>query len=277
MGDAPTASEVCGEIIPAGFPDGVVNVIVGYRAKAGRALVTHKGINGMASIKILQKAIEDAAHFSDKTYVLRYPIEVNNRSPTIVFADSNLDDAVKKAHNGMFFNKGRRYSAGSRTFVESKIDGHQVKEILRHVERGKRDGALLVTGGTKWGDRGHYVLPTVLAGVDHSMAIAKEEIIGPVKKLIRFDSMEDLLKKSSVAQNAPPAAVITKDADNAKHIAKNTSSGSIWVNDNCRDKSGSVMDTNKYLGQRHSPETTRDVANLIGITSGSNSSRRKSF
>ncbi|PIO60405.1 aldehyde dehydrogenase family protein [Teladorsagia circumcincta] len=276
MGDAPTASGVCGEIIPAGFPDGVVNVVVGYRAKAGRALVTHKGINGMASIKILQKAIEDAAHFSDKTY----PIEVDNRSPTIVFADSNLDDAVKKAHNGMFFNKGRRYSAGSRTFVESKvydefvdrsqelaerliigdpfepatqqgpqIDGHQVKEILRHVERGMRDGALLVTGGTKWGDRGHYVLPTVLAGVDHRMAIAKEEIIGPVKKLIRFDSMEDLLKKSSVAQNAPPAAVITKDADNAKHIARNTSSGSIWVNDDCRDKSGSVMDTNKYLGK----------------------------
>ncbi|PIO66365.1 hypothetical protein TELCIR_11926 [Teladorsagia circumcincta] len=128
MGDAPTASEVCGEIIPwisplltltwmfapalamgntivmklpertplsglhmasliqeAGFPEGVVNVVVGYRAKAGRALVTHKGINGMASIKILRKAIEDAAHFSDKTY----PIEVNNRSPTIVFADSN--------------------------------------------------------------------------------------------------------------------------------------------------------------------------------------------
>ncbi|KAK6019291.1 hypothetical protein OSTOST_15079, partial [Ostertagia ostertagi] len=102
-------------------------------------------------------------------------------------------------------------------------------------------------GGTKWGDRGHYVLPTVLAEVDHRMAIAREEIIGPVKKLIRFESMEDLLKKSSVAQNAPPAAVITKDADNAKHIAQKTSSGSIWVNGESRGKSGTVMDTNKYL------------------------------
>ncbi|KAK6037557.1 hypothetical protein COOONC_24938, partial [Cooperia oncophora] len=143
-------------------------------------------------------------------HFFRFPIELNARSPTIVFADSNLDDAVEQAHYGMFFNKGRRYSAGSQTFVQSKvydefvdrsqdlaerlilgdpfepstqqgpqIDGQQVEEILRHVESGKRDGAHLVTGkksGTKWGDRGHYVLPAVFAKVDHHMAIAKEEV-----------------------------------------------------------------------------------------------------
>ncbi|KAK5977400.1 hypothetical protein GCK32_007391 [Trichostrongylus colubriformis] len=138
---------------------------------------------------------------------IRFPVEFSTRSPTVVFADSRLDDAVQQAHYGMFFNDGRRYSAGSRSFVEAKvydefvdrskdlaerlivgdpfepstqqgpqIDGHQVKEILRHVEKGKREGALLVTGGTKWGDRGHYVLPTVLANVGDHMAIAQEEV-----------------------------------------------------------------------------------------------------
>uniref|UniRef100_A0A0N4WCT4 aldehyde dehydrogenase (NAD(+)) n=1 Tax=Haemonchus placei TaxID=6290 RepID=A0A0N4WCT4_HAEPC len=352
---------VAGLIREADFPDGVFNVVVGVRAKAGRALVTHKDVDGMASIKFLRKAIEEASQSSIK----KVPIEVNARSSCIVFADSNLKLAVKQAHYGIFFSNGRGYSVGSRTFVESKvydefvdrskdlaerlivgdpfepstqqgpqIDGHQVEEILRHVESGKRDGAHLVTGGTKWGDRGHYVLPTVLANVDDHMAIAKEEadkmcfeyvshylvhevstpsccdecsshpkcygtassrspaiastcscadrttvvankhltyfqlvidpahalpksswaitprshriglllqaevqftfyctffqIIGPVMKLIRFDSMEDLLEKYSVAQNSQPVVVITKDADRARFIAQHTLSGSLW-------------------------------------------------
>ncbi|KAK6046547.1 hypothetical protein COOONC_15948 [Cooperia oncophora] len=234
----------------AEFPEGVVNVVVGYRTKAGRALVTHKGINRMTPISISRKP-EETSHISEK-----------------------LDDAVEQAHYGMFFNKGRRYSAGSQTFVQSKIDGQQVEEILRHVESGKRDGAHLVTGkksGTKWGDRGHYVLPAVFAKVDHHMAIAKEEVIGPVKKLIRFDSMEDLLKKSSTSQNHPPAAVITKDADKAKHIAQNTVPGSIWVNTDCRSSAGSIMGTHKYLGQRHSPAAATDesAADSIGFSDSS--------
>uniref|UniRef100_A0A7I4XZZ6 Aldedh domain-containing protein n=1 Tax=Haemonchus contortus TaxID=6289 RepID=A0A7I4XZZ6_HAECO len=278
---------VAGLIREADFPDGVFNVVVGVRAKAGRALVTHKGVDGMASIKFLRKAIEEASQSSIK----KVPIEVNARSSCIVFADSNLKLAVKQAHYGIFFSNGRGYSVGSRAFVESKvydefvdrskdlaerlivgdpfepstqqgpqIDGHQVEEILRHVESGKRDGAHLVTGGTKWGDRGHYVLPTVLANVDDHMAIAKEEIIGPVMKLIRFDSMEDLLVKYSVAQNSQPVVVITKDADRARFIAQHTLSGSLWVNSNYQTEVGTVLDAHSFPGQRGLQRTNDEWA-----------------
>ncbi|RCN48103.1 hypothetical protein ANCCAN_05788 [Ancylostoma caninum] len=147
----------------------------------------------------------------------------------------------------MFFKDGHCYSAGTRTFVQGKIydefvdrsrehaerriigdpfepsteqgpqiDGYQVKKILRHVERGKREGAQLITGGKKWGDRGHYVLPTVLSEIDESTTLAREEIIGPIMKVIRFETMEDLLQKTSVKHNFLPTAIMTQDVEKGK-------------------------------------------------------------
>ncbi|KIH45121.1 hypothetical protein ANCDUO_24843, partial [Ancylostoma duodenale] len=96
----------------------------------------------------------------------------------------------------------------------------------------------IITGGKKWGDRGHYVLPTVLAEVDESTTLAREEVIGPIMKVIRFETMEDLLQKTSVKHNFLPTAIMTRDADKVNHIAKKLRHGAIW-NKWCNVRNGS--------------------------------------
>ncbi|EYB90528.1 hypothetical protein Y032_0219g2482 [Ancylostoma ceylanicum] len=86
----------------------------------------------------------------------------------------------------------------------------------------------MITGGKKWGDRGFYVLPTVFAKVDENSTLAREEIIGPITKIIRFETMEDLLEKTSIKHSLLPTAIMTRDVDKVNHMAKKLRYGSIW-------------------------------------------------
>ncbi|WKX92881.1 hypothetical protein Q1695_010705 [Nippostrongylus brasiliensis] len=244
----------------AGFPAGVVNVVPGFGPTAGHAIASHPGVDKVAftgSTEVGRIVMRAAAESNIKKVTL----ELGGKSPNIIFSDVDLDEAVRQANHGLFFNQGQCCCAGSRVFVEGKIydefverskvlaekrvlgdpfdlkteqgpqvDGEQLATITRYVNIGKSEGAQLVTGGSKWGDSGYFFKPTIFANVKDNMTIAKEEIFGPVMSVIRFDSMENLVEKANNTIYGLAAGVMTNDIDKALHVANNIRAGSVWVN-----------------------------------------------
>jgi aldehyde dehydrogenase (NAD+) len=255
-----TALYVAKLIKEAGFPPGVVNVLPGFGPTAGQAISSHKGIDKVAftgSTEVGHMVMEAAA----KSNLKRVTLELGGKSPNIVFADADLDYAVEQAHFGLFFNQGQCCCAGSRLFVEGKIydefvsksvdraknrkvgnpfdanteqgpqvDADQMNKILELIKAGKKDGAKMMCGGERVGDKGYFVQPTVFADVKDPMRIAQEEIFGPVMQIMRFDTMEDLIDKANNTVYGLAAAVFTKDIDKALHIANGIRAGTVWVN-----------------------------------------------
>src|SRR4249919_251573 len=189
----------------AGIPDGVINVVPGYGPTAGAALVRHPGVDKIAftgegtTAKINQREALET--------MKRTTFELGGKSPNVIFADSDLDAAIEGAHFGLYFNQGQCCCAGSRLYVEEKVhdelidrmreknrdrrvgdpfdpetqQGPQVDEaqfdkILKYIDIGKNDGAKMVTGGNRIGDRGYFIEPTLFTGVTDDMRIAREEI-----------------------------------------------------------------------------------------------------
>ncbi|KJH49196.1 aldehyde dehydrogenase family protein [Dictyocaulus viviparus] len=255
-----SALHVASLVKEAGFPEGVVNVIPGFGPTAGHAISSHKGIDKVAftgSTEVGRLVMQAAA----ETNIKKITLELGGKSPNIIFADANLDKAVKQAHHGLFFNQGQCCCAGSRVFVEGKIyddfieksktlaekrilgdpfdlkteqgpqiDGNQLKTITRYVELGKKEGAQLVTGGRKWGNEGFFFEPTIFRNVQDEMTIAQEEIFGPVMSVLRFDTMDDLVNKANNTIYGLAAAVVTNDIDKALYVANNIRAGTVWVN-----------------------------------------------
>uniref|UniRef100_A0A915JGV2 aldehyde dehydrogenase (NAD(+)) n=1 Tax=Romanomermis culicivorax TaxID=13658 RepID=A0A915JGV2_ROMCU len=244
----------------AGFPAGVVNVVPGYGPTAGHALCTHPAVNKVAftgSTEIGHLVMENAARSTTK----RITMELGGKSPSIIFSDADIENAVDQAHLGLFFNQGQCCCAGSRIFVESKIyddfldrsvtkarnrrlgdpfdlqtqqgpqiDNDQMMKVMNYIDMGKKQGAKLLCGGNRFGDTGFFIEPTVFGDVTDSMAIAQEEIFGPVMQVFRFDSVDDLIEIANNTIYGLAAAVFTKDIDKALHVANGIRAGTVWVN-----------------------------------------------
>jgi acyl-CoA reductase-like NAD-dependent aldehyde dehydrogenase len=244
----------------AGFPPGVVNIVPGYGHTAGAAVTNHPQINKITftgSTEVGQLIIQGAG----KTNLKRVTLELGGKSPSIVFADADLDYAVETAHGAVMNNMGQVCCAGSRTFVHESIydefvkksverakkrtvgdpfdvknengpqvDETQMKKILELIESGKSQGAKLQTGGERCGDKGYFVQPTVFTDVTADMRIAKEEIFGPVQCIFKFKDIEEVIEKANDTHYGLAATVFTKDLDTAITIANSLEAGSIWVN-----------------------------------------------
>ncbi|TKR89516.1 hypothetical protein L596_013609 [Steinernema carpocapsae] len=255
-----SALHVASLVKEAGFPEGVVNILSGFGTTAGRAITSHMKIDKVAftgSTAVGREVMTAAAQSNLK----RIDLELGGKSPMIIFSDADLDMAVQQAHVGIFMNAGQICCAASRTFVEAKIydefiarskelaekrvlgdpfdlrteQGPQISEkqmntVLGYIESGKEQGAQLVTGGSRWGNKGYFVQPTIFANVDDQMRIAQEEIFGPVMSVIRFEDMEDLVEKANNTIYGLAAAVMTKDIDKALHVANHIRAGTVWVN-----------------------------------------------
>ncbi|KDR23477.1 aldehyde dehydrogenase, mitochondrial [Zootermopsis nevadensis] len=254
-----TALYIAHLIKEAGFPAGVVNVVPGY-GKAGAALVEHNGVDKVAFTGSTEvgKLIQQGAGQSN---LKRTTLELGGKSPNIIFSDADLDYAVEQAHFGLFFNMGQCCCAGSRTFVEDSIydefversaaraknrtvgnpfdlsveqgpqvDGEQLTKILNLIDSGKKQGAKLVAGGSRHGDRGYFIQPTVFADVKDGMTIAKEEIFGPVQQILRFKKLDELIERANNTEYGLAAAVFTKDVDKALHLVQGIRAGTVWVN-----------------------------------------------
>ncbi len=255
-----TALRVGELILEAGFPEGVVNLLPGYGPTAGAAIANHMDVDKVAftgSTEVGHLIMEASA----KSNLKRVTLELGGKSPNVVFADADMDQAIEGAHFALFFNQGQCCCAGSRLFVEDKcydefversvarakarkvgdpfdasteqgpqVDQAQFDKVLSYIDAGKREGASLLCGGGRWGDRGYFVEPTVFADVRDHMKIAEEEIFGPVMSIIRFKDMSEVIDRANRTMYGLAAAVWTRDIGKAHAIANGVRAGTVWVN-----------------------------------------------
>jgi aldehyde dehydrogenase (NAD+) len=191
----------------------------------------------------------------------RVTLELGGKSPNIVFADADMDQAIEGSHFALFFNQGQCCCAGSRLFVEEKaydqfveksvarakkrtvgdpfdrateqgpqVDDVQFEKVMSYIEAGKREGAALLCGGKRVGDRGYFIEPTVFADVKDTMKIAQEEIFGPVMSIIKFKDLDEVIERANKTIYGLAAAVWTRDITKAHAIANNVRAGTVWVN-----------------------------------------------
>ncbi|HVU90162.1 MAG TPA: aldehyde dehydrogenase family protein [Pirellulales bacterium] len=255
----------------AGIPDGVINVVPGYGPTAGASIVKHRGVDKVAFTgehRTAQIIMADASQT-----LKRLTFELGGKSPNIVFADADLDAAAAGAHFGLYFNQGQCCCAGSRLFVQEKvydkvvdkiaamnktrhvgdpldpateqgpqIDQAQFDKIMHYIDLGKKEGAQCLTGGKRHGDRGYFIEPTLFAGVEDEMSIAKDEIFGPVLSVLKFKDVDEIIERGNNTFYGLAAAVWTRDIAKAHHIAAKLRAGTVWVN--CYD----VFDTAAPFG-----------------------------
>lgn len=245
--------------LEAGVPPGVLNIVTGKGKVVGDALVAHPGVDkvtftGSPSVGrgILQGA---AGNFK------RVTLELGGKSANVIFADANLDQAVRAAASGIFFNTGQVCSAGSRilahrdvyddvverlaarakairvgdpsgrdTSMGPLVSAAQMKTVLDYVSIGRDEGAALVTGGKRIGERGFYVEPTVFANVEHEMRISQEEIFGPVASVIRFEDEEDAVRIANGTAYSLAAGVWSADIGRVHRMARELRAGTVWIN-----------------------------------------------
>ncbi|XP_036382247.1 retinal dehydrogenase 1-like [Megalops cyprinoides] len=255
-----TALHMATLIKEAGFPPGVVNIVPGYGPTAGHAIAHHMDIDKVAftGSTAVGKLIKKAAGNSN---LKRVTLELGGKNPNIVFADCDLEHAVEQAHHGLFFNQGQCCLAGSRVFVEEsiyeefvlrsvekarkrvlgnplipgvdqgpQIDKKQFDKILELIDSGKKEGAKLECGGAAWGQKGLFIQPTVFSDVTDDMRIAKEEIFGPVQQIMKFRSIEEVIKRANNTHYGLAAGVFTNDINKALTIATALQAGTVWVN-----------------------------------------------
>uniref|UniRef100_A0A0N5BB12 Aldedh domain-containing protein n=1 Tax=Strongyloides papillosus TaxID=174720 RepID=A0A0N5BB12_STREA len=255
-----TALHLAALIKEAGFPSGVVNVISGFGLKAGEALVKHPDVDKVAftgSTAVGKLIMEFAA----KSNLKKVTLELGGKSPNIIFDDVNIDEAVVQAVEGVMFNQGQVCIAASRTFVHAKIydefirkaknyveakkigcpfdptvdqgpqiSTKQMKTILSYIESGKSQGAKLITGGERFGEKGCFIEPTIFADVTNEMKIAREEIFGPVMAIFKFEDEKDLVEIANDTIYGLAAGVMTNDINKALYVANSMKAGSVWVN-----------------------------------------------
>ena len=250
-----------GLAIEAGLPAGVLNIVTGGPA-TGRAIVQHPGIDKIAftgSTAVGKEIMRSAADT-----LKRVTLELGGKSPNIVFADSDLDGAVKGAINGIFYGKGEVCNAGSRLFVENRVrdeftdklvarakkmqpadpldpktrmgaivSQEQMHTVLGYIEQGKKEGAKLIAGGNRVsldGSKGFFIEPTIFSDVKNEMKIAQEEIFGPVLSILAFDDVEQVVEQANRNPYGLAAAVWTKDIKKAHQVSRQLRAGTVWIN-----------------------------------------------
>ena len=247
----------------AGFPPGVVNVVTGVGPEVGSRLVSHPLVRHIAftGSDTTGRMINEAA----AKHLKHVSLELGGKSPNIVFADANLDDAVNGAVSGIFAATGQTCIAGSRLLLEAAIYDEvverllslarsarmgdpmsletqigpvttpaQYEKVLRYMEIGKQEGAQLLLGGgaAKRPECGHgwFVEPTIFGEVDNGMRIAQEEVFGPVLAIIRFRDEADALRLANDERFGHGAGVWTRDIARAFRVSEQLQAGTVWIN-----------------------------------------------
>ena len=254
-----SALRVAELIAEAGFPEGVVNILSGYGEVTGAHLAQHKDVDKVAftgSTEVGYEIMRNAHRHNLK----RITLELGGKSANVICDDADLDLAVAQSQVGLFLNQGQCCIAGSRIFAHEKIydefvaksveaakarkvgnqfedvdqgpqvDGIQMDKILNYIDVGQKEGAKLLTGGKRVGAKGFFVEPTVFAGVEDHMTIAKEEIFGPVMSIMKFKDIDEVIQRANDSEYGLGAGLVTKNMENAFRLANGIRAGTVYVN-----------------------------------------------
>jgi acyl-CoA reductase-like NAD-dependent aldehyde dehydrogenase len=259
---SPSSSGLVAELtVKAGMPPGLVNVMQGD-GQIGELIAGHPGIRGVSftgSIPTGRRVALAAASGFKKT-----ALELGGKSPNIVFADADIDAALRGSVWGVFANCGQVCCAGTRLLVEDSIADEfvqrvvamanavvvgnplnpatqvgsvaslpQYERVTHYIDSGIADGARILAGGGRpasVGDTGYFVAPTVFADVEPSMRIANEEIFGPVLSVLRFGSEDEAVELANNVEHGLAANVWTRDLGTMLRVSEAIEVGTVWGN-----------------------------------------------
>ncbi|KAI3614369.1 aldehyde dehydrogenase [Moniliophthora roreri] len=238
------------------FPPGVVNIVNGYGQTVGSAIAHHPQISKIAftGSTLTGRKIQEASAKSNLKVV---SLELGGKSPNIIFDDTNLDQAAKWAAKGVYMNMGQACIAGSRIFVQEGIydslpRSYQGMEradwgplrakdrtwsadftnarVLGYIDSAKQDGATILTGGSRHGNEGFFVQPTIITDTTPDMKVVREEIFGPVATLIKFKTEEEVIEMANNTSYGLACGVFTENNARAIRVAHALEAGTAWVN-----------------------------------------------
>ncbi len=247
----------------AGVPKGVFNLVTGYGAAAGEALVRHPDVD-MISFTGSTRAGKRISELAAQS-VKRVALELGGKSAAVILDDADLPSAVKSTVNGCYLNSGQTCTALTRMLVpESKYEEAaqlaadvakgftvgdplaettklgpltsqaQLERVRGYIEKGIHEGAELVAGGAEPPEGvpagGYYVRPTVFGKVKNSMTIAQEEIFGPVLSIIPYKDEEDAIRIANDTMYGLAGAVWSRDDARAQRVARRIRAGQIDIN-----------------------------------------------
>jgi phenylacetaldehyde dehydrogenase len=250
-------------ITEVGFPPGVVNVVTGFGEGAGAPLAAHPGVDKITFTgehTTGQKIIE-----ASKGNLKRVSLELGGKSPTLVFDDANLDEALEGTHGAVFFNQGQCCIAGARVFVHESVreeftarlverargirlgsgldpettmgplvSAEQLERVTGYIELGKQEGAQVAAGGVRASgdglDAGYFVEPTVMTDVNSEMRVMREEIFGPVALVGSFSDEDEAVRLANDTHFGLAAGIFTRDVKRAHRVAAAVDAGTVWVN-----------------------------------------------
>ncbi len=242
-----------------GFPEGVVNVVPGDGPTTGAYLVSHPGVDKIAFTGSTKTGAEIMRLAAEP--LKRVTLELGGKSPNLVFADANLEDAIPSAVWSIYYAAGQSCEARSRVLVEqsvyddfvaqfaekagavrmgdpldpetqmgSLISNAHRERVHGYVDKGRDEGAEVVTGGEPADGKGAFYPPTVLAGVESGMTVAQEEIFGPVVTLIPFEDEKDAVRIANDSKYGLYATVWTGDPARGHRLARQIKSGTVGIN-----------------------------------------------
>lgn len=246
----------------AGLPDGLYNVVQGF-ADTGRAMTAHPGI---AKVSLTGEAGTGKTVMAAAAGTLKQvTMELGGKSPLLIFADADLDEAVSAAMMANFYSQGEICTNGTRVFVDASIEDEFLKRlkartaklklgdplepdtqvgpliskehmelVLSYMQAGKDSGARLVCGGERATEGeladGAFVRPTIFAGCDDDMKIVREEIFGPVMSVLTFSDETEVVRRANDTEYGLAAGVFTRDLARAHRVAGELQAGVVWIN-----------------------------------------------
>ena len=250
-------------IAKAGVPPGVLNLVNGTGDEIGEYLATHPGVDGVSftGSSAVGEKLARLCSGLDK----EISCEMGGKNPIIVMDDARLDLAVEGAIWGGFGTTGQRCTAASRVIVHAKvydkflemfvnaakklklgnglakttdvgplINESQLDKVMNYMEIGKKEGAMVLTGGVRRTDgelkKGYFIEPTVFSGVTPAMRIAREEIFGPVVSVLKAKDLKDAIDIANGVEYGLSASIYTQDVNNSAVAERDLDSGIVYIN-----------------------------------------------